>query len=903
MSRSGESAPGFGSADAEAPTLAEGEHAPERVAHALPRGTCLGRYVVLERIGMGGMGLVYAAYDAELNRKVALKQLREHAGRHERSLHEARALAKLSHPNVITVYGAETWNDDTFIAMELVEGKTLRSWLAERRRGWREIVAVFVLAGRGLAAAHAAKLVHRDVKPDNVLIGRDGRVRVTDFGLARSLEGDDGAPRTDDGAPGTLAYMAPEQHDGRAVDARSDQFGFCAALYEALHGELPRSGANGGPAERSRSRVRMLRSRMHVPRWLRSHVLRGLAADPEDRFPSMDALLGALTRDPWSRRKRIGSMIAGVAAVVTLGMYTWRAATPGPCKGSAASWAEVWNADRKAAIETAIDRLGPDPTLSITWASARAAIDDYGAAWTEIDREACEATHVRGEQSERMLALRRACLHARAHEVRALAEALASPTRALTLRAAHAALALTPIHACADVDVLALLEPPQRDADAEFVASVHEQLGRAKIQGALGASKRALALAEQAYAQAQAIEIPAVVAEARHRLGHAQAMRFDAEAAEHNLLEAQWLASSTKHDEIAARAATDLVHWIGRRLHRHEDGLVWARHAEAALARIHAAPEEEAGLRRDVGVILDAVGHVDEAEAALAQALALPVEDPLARIDVERSLADVYVHRGRLADAERLLEAAAARTRAVLGPEHPELAWIELGRAHMADAREDHGEALHRLAIALAIVERGFGPADLALVPFLEAVAESHRAHGDPAAAAQQAERVATLLAAELGEHPAVAEAIHRLALALEAAGQPERARYEHERALALWERTRGSKHADLAYALTSLGVLDLQAGTPARAVERLERALELRGGRGLDPRLLARTQFALARALHREGSDDPRARELASRARSTFARGKAPEPERVEEIDRFLTVLDAAPADPRLRP
>src|SRR4051812_10268762 len=247
-------------------TLPLGPQPPRQPGEPLPRGSAVGRYVVLERIGSGGMGVVYAAYDPELDRKVALKLLRpdragaagEAALRLQRG---AQAIARLSDPHVVAVYDAGTFGDQVFVAMELMEGRTLRQWLGEGKRGWREIVDVFVAAGRGLAAAHAAGLVHRDFKPDNVLLGTDGRVKVADFGLARPVgDADPGGgeaalmespgsrgllatPLTEWGvAMGTPAYMAPEQLRGERADARSDQFSFCVALWEALYGRKPFAG-------------------------------------------------------------------------------------------------------------------------------------------------------------------------------------------------------------------------------------------------------------------------------------------------------------------------------------------------------------------------------------------------------------------------------------------------------------------------------------------------------------------------------------------------------------------------------------------------------------------------------------------------------------------------------------
>ena len=289
----------------------------------LPRGTQMGRYVLLDRIGVGGMGEVYSAHDSELERKVALKLLHPESAKADASLgprrllREAQAMARLSHPNVVAIYDVGTFEDHVFIAMEYVAGRTLRHWLTEADRDWRQIVENFVEAGRGLGAAHAAQVLHRDFKPENVLVGNDGRCRVLDFGLARAKERDEDATEIDvssltvskakklalelsrSGAMvGTPAYMSPEQLLGQSLDARADQFSFCVSLYEALYGERPFAGENLSVlmGEVISGRVKRPRGSKRIPAALRKVLLRGLRPKPGQRYPSMDALLSELQR-------------------------------------------------------------------------------------------------------------------------------------------------------------------------------------------------------------------------------------------------------------------------------------------------------------------------------------------------------------------------------------------------------------------------------------------------------------------------------------------------------------------------------------------------------------------------------------------------------------------------------
>jgi predicted Ser/Thr protein kinase len=303
----------------------------------LGRGAVVGRYVLLRELGKGGMGVVYAAYDPELDREVALKLVLPGKQGDEgriRLLREAQVLAKLSHRNVVTIYDVGTTGAQGWLAMELVQGRTLRAWL-NQPRAWREVLAVIGKVARGLAAAHAAGVLHRDVKPGNVMIGDDGRVRVMDFGLARACRG--AAPPTEEEsirAPvvdalamevtqagalwGTPPYMAPEQLMGRELTPAADQFSLCVMLWEGIHGKRPFAGRSlnelldnvlaGRLQEPARGRV--------VPGWLRRVCERGLAADPLQRFLSMEALLDALERGQTRARVYKGLTVVGMLAML-----------------------------------------------------------------------------------------------------------------------------------------------------------------------------------------------------------------------------------------------------------------------------------------------------------------------------------------------------------------------------------------------------------------------------------------------------------------------------------------------------------------------------------------------------------------------------------------------------------
>lgn len=319
-------------------------------------GTAVGRYEVLDLLGRGGVGVVYLAHDPDLRRQVALKLLRHDSGSGGAStsatlLREARAMAQLSHPNVVTVYDVGTWRDQVFVAMELVRGRTLRAWLREEKRSVERTLELFSAAAEGLSAAHAAGVIHRDFKPENVLVTHDGRVKVTDFGLARAtllptaeeqaaatpLEmtrgwlTTAGGPTDGERLAGTPAYMAPEQFSGDPSDTRTDQFGFCVALYEALYDERPFAG---GSLEELAQQVLAGHVRPPPPGAqlsldLRSVILRGLEREPDARFPSMDALVEALRGCAWNIDPPIVSKSGGKRAWRAIGVLAIGAAIVG----------------------------------------------------------------------------------------------------------------------------------------------------------------------------------------------------------------------------------------------------------------------------------------------------------------------------------------------------------------------------------------------------------------------------------------------------------------------------------------------------------------------------------------------------------------------------------------------
>ncbi|MGE3545980.1 MAG: protein kinase, partial [Kofleriaceae bacterium] len=376
---------------------------------ALPPGSMLGRYRLERELGSGGMGVVHAAFDPDLERRVALKVLRT-SGADEakrRLLREARAMARLAHPNVITVHEVGTANGRDYVAMEIVDGETLAEWLRVQRRTPAEIVEAFVAAGRGLAAAHAAGIVHRDFKPHNVLRSRSGRIVVTDFGLAREVTDPLAVTRpiepattsTATGTPSTLAgltmtgsllgtpaYMAPEQWNGGAVTAATDQFAFCVALWEALSGARPYPGPTVEDLRAQVARGPRALDASGIPRRLRDVLRRGLDPDPGRRWSSVEALLAQLGRG--NGRSMMGAAI-GAAVVVAGGVVVLALSAGGgapaepACVAPALDPAKVWS----PAMSKALAAAGQ--------VTAAGALDRDFASWVDARRNACAAEPAR----------------------------------------------------------------------------------------------------------------------------------------------------------------------------------------------------------------------------------------------------------------------------------------------------------------------------------------------------------------------------------------------------------------------------------------------------------------------------------------------------------------------------
>lgn len=435
--------------DARARTSDGARREPPDDVLALP--TKIGRFEILGRLGAGGMGEVLTAYDDGLDRRVAVKVVHQgDAGTRARGrmLREAQALAKVSHPNVVAVHEVGEHDGDLYIAMELIRGETLAEWTSDERP-WQQVVDIFVQAAEGLAAAHAAGLIHRDFKPANAIVGEDGRVRVLDFGLARRAELDarddevdekelgsaDTLPATSARltqtgvAAGTPAYMAPEQMTHYPLSPATDQFSFCVSLWEALYRERPFAG--NAQIELFSNVIQGQRrdppEASEVPDNVRDALIRGLHVDPAERWPSMDALAEALCPPAEATAARRRRLMVGfaVAAVIggAAGGFAWaRQLSAGTCPEGRERVAAVWNGDRANDLETRF--ADAQPYVQQTWTSVRGRAEAYADAWTSRWDRACAAALRDDGSAPSSPAL--ACLERRLDELDASLELSAS---------------------------------------------------------------------------------------------------------------------------------------------------------------------------------------------------------------------------------------------------------------------------------------------------------------------------------------------------------------------------------------------------------------------------------------------------------------------------------------------
>jgi serine/threonine protein kinase/tetratricopeptide (TPR) repeat protein len=744
---------------ADDPALARGSH-PDQAAAVLGeiaawelasgaelvgRGARVGRYVVLDPLGAGAMGVVYRAYDPELDRDVALKLVRvlgESARGDEaraRLVREAQSLARVAHPNVVAVYDASTYGDHVFVAMELVEGVNLEEWLAANapeRRSCHAIASRFAAAGRGLAAAHAAGVIHRDVKAANILVGNDGRARITDFGLAIARE--DVAPAREDGehardtAPafehiaGTPAYMSPEVRAGEPANEKSDQYSFALALRRALvsrrdahddrdahDGRDTREGRDteahdgrdthegrdahddrdaydgrdtheGRDAEAHDTRAtREVDAPIDAPRVVQRILARALAEAPADRFLSMTQMLDALDRALLPRRWPI-AVGAGAATLASIVMvFVMRAPVVAPvCADPVERFVGVWDPSTKSTIRRAFAASG-HPLASDQFVRAEASLDGFARAWSASYLDACRATHVRHEQSADLLDRRMACLSDELGRMRAVTTQLASADRALVARAIGASDIGDRLARCSDLVALRAAAPlPATPALRARGAAAASALAYAEAISLRAKFQPAIAMAKAVTIEARAIGDLRLEADSLRSAGETQWRSGDYAGALATLHDAVDAAKRAGGNDLEAGALLDIVAVLVEQ-GSYGEGLQVARLAESTI-RAYGDDARLAKLLGNRGAIHYLQGNFAAAKADYESALAL-FEKAFGAND--RRVGQTVMNLAMLAaegdtvDPLPLYARALAIHEKALGSKHPEVALTLSNRA------------------------------------------------------------------------------------------------------------------------------------------------------------------------------------------------------------------------------
>ena len=650
----------------------------------------MGRYEVVSLLGQGAMGVVHLARDLELQRKVALKVLRapekDVARARMHLFQEARALARLSHPHVVTVHEVGEDLGRVFLVMEFVEGGTLRRWSALAPRPWREVVRMLQGAGEGLGAAHAAGMVHRDFKPENVLLGADGRARVTDFGLAGELGGTEPDCRE---LVGTPAYMSPEQLDGERADARSDQFSFCVVLWEALLGARPFLGETPSALQQAiRAGPPTPPSFYRLPRSVQAVLRRGLQAAPGERFPAMSEVLAALRPSVSQRRRRV--LVGASLLALLVGAGTSLVLARGRCEALLPLSRELRWPARAEALESAFHARGA-PYAPTTFDTLHRRVERYLADWDTAHREVCALP------SDAARAPREACLQQRAQTLRETLEVLSQPTASALRSAVAAGYAVPQPRSCVRLgQVEDVFRIPDSRAAAEQVRSARERLAhvRALFEVAeLGQAKKEMTpLGEES----RKLGFAPLTAEV---LAMQAALQFSGEpqAAEATLV-------ATLEQARTARYVF-LEGWTWLRLGRlaaagGQPGLARTR-AQASrevLARTSGDRELEAQLERleaqIAGVELDPgneLRHRRQTVVLLRQQL--HAGDPLLAT-VLLELADLLLEQGQLEEAGAVAGEASALDQLTLGALHPSSLFAKVRLAQVALEKGQSAQAV-----------------------------------------------------------------------------------------------------------------------------------------------------------------------------------------------------------------
>ncbi|HUS31394.1 MAG TPA: tetratricopeptide repeat protein [Kofleriaceae bacterium] len=813
----------------------------------------IGRFLALEKLGEGGMGVVIAAYDPQLDRKVAIKMMHDHVSELQgsRLAREAKAMAQLNHPNVLTVHDTGLYGDRLYIAMELVDGTTLAKWLRAKPRSQAEIFDVIMQAGRGLAAAHAVGLVHRDFKPDNVLVGNDGRVRVSDFGLVSSSgeapTNDGKKPKVDAHAAltqtgavmGTPLYMAPEQHAGKVADAKADQFSFAVTLWQALCDEMP-YGADSYEAlvaNVTGGKLRAIPRGVRVPAKIKEILARGLESDPAKRFGSMKELLAALDRARRPNRQPLiiaGAVVAGLAiggGVLLMG-GRHQAATEDVCGGGTKRVSAVWDDKRRASLASAFSAIGGDDV----WKQLDTIVSRYAQTWALHHRDICSASLVRHEQSSELYDLRMRCMDGRLADFDALLTRIATTKKETRFKTIDAVAALPDFTDCDDSERLRAAIPLPNDAAVRAkIADIESGFTEAVSYDRTGDAKTAKSILDPLVPKAKELGYAPLDAKLVLLRAGLELRAGDLETAAASYRESAEVAARARDDVRIAQSWIDLMNVLGLQ-GKYADALALEPIARTSTERVSDEPRLVARFANTLAGIYLAQGKYPDARREYEKALEAvrkdrPDSDLLAPALGNMALALWYT--GDMPGAQKFY--ADARDRAIenVGPKHPTLAYLYRNIGDLAAATNDIDTALENYKKSLAIFEGTNGPDHIDVAIALEPLSYAYARKGDVAKSREAGLRALKLREAKYGpEHPTIANTLNSLADAEVMDGRPESltlAIAYLDRSIAIQEKAFGTQHPKLPDSLDRLGNAQLKAKKYADAVTTFQRSLAIK--------------------------------------------------------------------------
>ncbi len=801
-------------------------------------GHAVGRYVLIDKIGEGGMGSVVRAYDPRLQREVALKRLRSsrNADLRGRLLREARAMAKLHHPNVVTVHDVELIDDELVIAMEYVRGIDLQRWLRETRTP-EEILGAFVQAGRGLGAAHAADLVHRDFKPANALVDEAGRVQVTDFGLVRDAREDTPATPSASGATdptldglrvdqtsadialGTPRYMAPEQESGGAVDRRADIYAFCVALWEALAGAPPFH-------QKTLSELRFAKLAAS-PRWpktvpVRPEILRalerGLKPSPSARWPTMAALLSAIESQPKMNRR--WWLTLPIAAAVTVSAVAAVAASRSSSSHMGSDDEGLsWTEERPLVAQRLADLDGAFAEDVATRALAK--LDGFVDGWNSQRAVACGADR---DHEERELEL--ACLQIGRARLESVVEVLTTISSTEVLNTHRLLSRLPDLSSCSNRDSSLALE----SRDSPEVGVIRRMLATASDLGAIGRHAEALTEVEAAVNAAHSAGLEALWLESRIQVGGIYMRQQRIEEAIELLREALSVALQRGEDRLVARAASLLGSLLAARGSRAGEGVTLTQLALDMSARTQDSASWTAAIHTNASIALSTAGHPDKAVDVGLQAVRLSLEggreNTLQHAELLHFSAVSLCQAGRHDEGLDSVNDAVARTREQLGDLHPSLGGPLVTRGSCRMNVDDVEGGIADYREALALFEAAYGPDDSRVGVALDNLGLTLAQNGDPFEAERLMRRSLAIKTQLYDEHHLqITYAQEGLAYALRYQGRFREAEALFEASARTKIANIGRETVPVLHSHIGLAIVAIDLGRVERAVELLDEA------------------------------------------------------------------------------